>query len=182
MSEIRDEESRPLSIDEEPGPKQTNQASGQSWRICHQQRELSGRIRIQQTRRLKRKQLKPEQNFFATFASCKGIGRKNARNASRKTSPAEMPRAQRTCRGSTSWRRTQKPNPSMLLVAQKTEWWMMMKNTDLKQPELILIESISQVPQPLPSKIGVFSKELDDSPHSSSSNYLKFVYCVHCHL
>jgi hypothetical protein len=26
MSEIRDEESRPLLIDEEPGPKQTNQA------------------------------------------------------------------------------------------------------------------------------------------------------------
>jgi hypothetical protein len=104
----------------------------------------------------------------ATFASYKGIGKKNAGNKSRKTSPAQIHRAERTGRRSTSWRRTQKPNPSMLLVAQRTEWWIMMKNTDLKQPELMLIESISPELQPFPSKIWVFSKELDDSLHSSS--------------
>jgi hypothetical protein len=60
-----------------------------------------------------------------------------------------------------------RPNPSMPLITPMTESRTMTKNYST-QPEFILIESISQEPQPFPSNIRVFSKELDDSPHSSS--------------
>jgi hypothetical protein len=158
----------PLSTDEGPGLRRTNQALKA---IVADMPPAEETIRpdLDSTNEEAQAETTPTGTTnSALFASCKGIGKKNVRNESKKTSPAEMPRAEHTGQESTSWRRTQKPNLSTLLVAQRTEWRMMTKNTDLKQPELILIESISQEPQPFPSKIWVFSKELDDSPHSSS--------------
>jgi hypothetical protein len=109
---------------------------------------------------------------IATSANSKDTDRRNARKESRRTSPAEMPRAEPIGQEFTSWRRTPILNPSVLLDAQKTYSKMTTKNNtknmDLTQPELNLIENISQEPQPFPSNIWVFSKELDDSPHPSS--------------
>jgi hypothetical protein len=108
---------------------------------------------------------------IVTSADSKDTGRRNDRKESRRTSPAETPRAKPTGREFT-WRRTPILNQSVLLDAQKTDSKMITKNTmknmDLTQLELNLIDNISQEPQPLPSKIQVFSKELDDSPHPSS--------------
>jgi hypothetical protein len=138
----------------------------QLWWIRPQQRKLPGRIRSKQTRRLQGNNSNWN-NKFCYF--CKLQGRKkNVEKGLRKTSPAEMPKDEHIGREYISWLKTLKPNPSAPLIKPKTDSRTMTKNTSLTQPELSLIESISQEPQPFPSKIQLFSKELDDFPHSSS--------------
>jgi hypothetical protein len=158
----------PLSIDEEHGLKQPSQAPRIAVDIHPAEEvtnlDLDSTNEEAQAAETKRARIANT----ATSANSRDIGRRNAKWGSRKTSPAEMPKDEHTGQGYTSWMKMQKPNLSMPLITPTTKFRMMTKNMSSIQLELILIESISQEPQPFPSKIWVFSKELDDSPHSSS--------------
>jgi hypothetical protein len=77
------------------------------------------------------------------YFNSKDIDKRNAGKESRRTSPAEMLRDEHTGREFTLWRKN---------IFHKTTT----KNMDLTQPELILVQSISQELQPFPNKIQVF--------------------------
>jgi hypothetical protein len=158
-----------LSIDEEPDPRRTRPTSKQA------------KVDIILAEEVTRPDLDPTNEedpaaeatqigmaSTAIFASNKNTDRKNAGKESRRTSPARMLKDKHTGQKSTSWRRIQTLNPSVPFNDQKTDSRTITKNMDLTQLELNLVESINQELQPFPSKIQVFSKELDDSPHPSS--------------
>jgi hypothetical protein len=104
----------------------------------------------------------------ATFANYKGTDRKNAGKGSRRTNPAKMLKDKHTGPGSILWKKIRTLNLSMPFNNQEKDSRTITKKMSLTLPELKLIKSINQEPQPFPSTIQVFSKELDGSPHPSS--------------
>jgi len=98
----------------------------------------------------------------ATFAKFKGAGRKNATNESKKRNHAGMPKDKPTGQGYTSWMKIRKQSQSTPFITRTPG------TRTMKIHSTLLEFSISQELQPFPSNFRVFSKELDDSPHSSS--------------
>jgi hypothetical protein len=86
----------------------------------------------------------------------------NAGNDSRQIKRAKMPKDEPTGQRFTSWTRIWKPSQSTPFTTRTPDTRMR------KIPSTLPEFSINQEPQPSPSNFRVFSKELDDSPHSSS--------------
>jgi hypothetical protein len=159
----------PLSTDEEPDPRPIRTTSKQAEEDTVPAEEVS-RPDLAQT---KEEDWAAEATQIgmastATFAKYKGTKRKNVGKGSRRTNLAGTLKDEHTGPETTSWKRIRKLNLSTPLNNRKTDSRMIMKKMSLTLPELKLIKSINQEPQPFPSTIWVFSKELYDSPHPSS--------------
>jgi hypothetical protein len=152
----------PPLIEEEPGPKQTNQV-GSHGEVTLLDEEVTNPDQEPEEEEIQVAETTPiEMANSATSARFKGTDKRSARKGSRRTNHAETRKDGPTGLGSISWMRTQTRRLSTPSITR-------MSDTRVKKAHSTLPEfSINQEPQPFPSNFWVFSKELDDSPHPSS--------------